>query len=83
MSDRRRPSQQTAGRDMLRDINQRIDRLERQQASLQRGQVSNGVVQLIGNGAVKITVAKSGVEEGRIVTFENTLTGSTVTIDLP
>lgn len=83
MSDRRRQTANTAGRDAFREIHQRLDRIERQQRSLQTGLVSNGVVQLIGNGAIKMTVVKTGVEDGRQVIFENVVTGSTAVLDLP
>jgi hypothetical protein len=68
MSDRRRPTSNTAGRDYLRALEDRVRRLETH----------------IGNGAVEIVVAKTGEDgEGRTITWRNTASGSESVIDLP
>lgn len=81
MSDRRLSTRDTAMRDTLRAFEQRIGRLETLLRSQGQGLASVGKIQVMGD--VQITVTPSGVGDGRVVTFVNSLTGSSETIDLP
>lgn len=90
MSDRRTSSETTRMRDLLRDFEDRLQRLEGGGALA--GHVSFGSVLDIGadltaggTGGVEIEVTPYPDEfsAGRRITFTNMLTGSTSVIDLP
>jgi hypothetical protein len=82
MSDRRVSATDERMRDLLRDVLERLYRLENGGAIA--GRVSFGSEIEIGGdiGGVEITVSDIG-GGGKTVTFRNMTTGSTFTINLP
>lgn len=78
MSDRRLPSSKDAGVSLLRDLLDRVERLEKGSNLL--GLVSFGPAIRVGD--VLITIV-NGVGNDRKVQFKNVITGSTSVIDLP
>ncbi len=82
MSFRKVPVPQTRARDQLRDIEDRLAKLERGGATA--GQASFGPSIIIGGAAlaVSVVVADTG-GGGKTVTFKNLATGSTSVINLP